>query len=144
MIQEYQDKWLTAIENFVVSFCAETIVNIATKNPVTCITSVAATLIDWGFAVSSKVEIHALNIFSYAIYRCLDPIDDLYYHGEITSDDATMRTFLDLYLSIMTRSNEIAIKIARTELDYDEKQEDLERIQENIDYINEFRKIYLK
>ena len=144
LIDEYQNKWLTAIENFVVSYCAETIVGIATKNPVASVVSAAASVLEIGFAIDSKVEINTLNIFSCGIYKCLSPIDDLYYRGEITSNSHTMRTFLDLYLSIMTRSNEIAIRIARTELDYDEKQEDLERIQENIDYINEFRKIYLK
>ena len=142
MIEEYQNKWLTAIESFVIAYCAETIEGIATKNPVTCIASVAASMIDWTFAVSSKVEIQCLNTFSYAIYRCLDPIDDLYYDGKITSDYATMRTFLDLYLSIMVRSNEIAIKLAKTEPNYDERQDDLDRIQQNIDYIKEFGKLY--
>ena len=132
LILEYKGKWIEGVSDFATQFIAETIVNIATKHPVLTIVRIAAGLTVELSAIDEKAEWIALSGYRDAFKACIQPVYDVYYHGKINGDIRETKQFVSLYLSILWKSNELAVDIAIRESSSENVADDLYALNHNI------------
>jgi hypothetical protein len=141
LILEYQGKWIECVSNFETQFIGETIVNIATKHPILTIVKVAASLTVELSAIDEKAEWIALSGYRDAFRACMQPVYDVYYSGQINGDIRETKQFVSLYLSIIWKSNELAVDIAIRESSDENVTDDLYALNHNISVIKELAKM---
>ena len=142
LIGEYHTKWIEGISDFANKILAETIVNIATKHPALTIVTVAVDVYVTLSSVDEKAEWLALSCYRDALDRCMHPLDDLYFNGEITSDTGKLKEIASLYLSILLKSNELAVDIAIHDERGEEFTEAVYALNYNISLLNDLIDLY--
>ena len=140
LIKEYEDKYWESVSNFIAEIAADTIIGIASKNPVFSIVTVASDIAMMLTPIDEKAEWLALSCYRDALKECISPIKDVCLYGTIPSDKNELELFVSLYLNMLLKSNNLAYRVALYSPEDQAKQ--LESLENSISKINNMLKLY--
>ena len=141
LIQEYENKELFAIGDLATNIAGETVAGILTKHPALPLAKMASGIAMELTAIDEKAEWIALSCYRDALGKCIYAIDELYLKGVVPADVDELKQFVSMYLSILLKSNDLALNIAL----YQSNEEcvvDTARLYDNIDLLNDMINTY--